>query len=182
MPEDSSECIEFKAEDLEISVRSVSSQWKVKETSELLRKVISYAVRHLGLGDLKNKSMDFLLVDDNVVKQLNKTYRSQDKPTNVLSFQAQRFIGACDDGVPKMLGSVALSIDTIKREAQEQTKSLDDHTAHLALHGLLHLLGYDHNAEDDAKVMENKEVEILRDLAIANPYKQENDRGAAIVQ
>ncbi|MDR1031947.1 MAG: rRNA maturation RNase YbeY [Holosporales bacterium] len=166
MPEDSSECIEFKAESLEVSVRSVSPQWNTKEVSDLLRKAISLAVRHLGLDGFENRFLDFLLADDDIIRQLNKTYRSQDKPTNVLSFQNHNF-----KGVPKGLGSVALSIDTIKKEAQEQAKSLSDHTAHLAIHGLLHLLGYDHNTEDDANLMESKEVEILGDLAIANPYK-----------
>lgn len=108
-----------------------------------------------------------VLADDALVQGLNRDYRGQDKPTNVLSFSA-------DDpgapGRPRMMGDVVLALETIRREAGEQGKTLADHLGHLTIHGVLHLLGHDHETEAEAEAMETLETAILAGLGIADPY------------
>lgn len=105
-------------------------------------------------------------VDDAVIQEANKTFRGKDKPTNVLSFP-----DGTDDGDGLYLGDVMMSLETLKREAKEQGKSLEVHTVHLMLHGFLHLMGYDHEEEEEAEEMEALEVELLATLNIENPYE-----------
>ena len=107
--------------------------------------------------------------DDADIQALNSQFRSKDKPTNVLSFPDDSFdpeTGAVH------LGDIILSFETMKKEADISAISLGDHTTHLLLHGLLHLLGYDHIAADEALEMESLETKILTDLGLANPYEQ----------
>ena len=111
-------------------------------------------------------SFALLLTGDAVVQGLNAQWRHKDQPTNVLSFPAPETVHALE----KTLGDVALAYETCAREAQEQGKNLKDHATHLLVHGLLHLLGYDHEADDDAAEMEGLEREILASLGIADPY------------
>lgn len=109
------------------------------------------------------------LTDDAELQALNRAYRGQDKPTNVLSFPAD-----ADDrlpGEPLPLGDIALAWQTVAREAAEQGKSLADHTTHLIVHGTLHVLGYDHETEDEATEMEALEIRILSGMGIADPYQ-----------
>ncbi len=101
-----------------------------------------------------------VLADDATLKHLNHTYRGKNKPTNVLSFT-----GAGDE-----LGDVVLAYETVKREAKEQGKSFARHTAHLVVHGCLHLLGHDHEHERDAKKMEALEKSILARFGFPDPY------------
>lgn len=112
--------------------------------------------------------ISILLADDSAVQQLNREHRGQDRPTNVLSFP----IGAADAGVssPVMLGDVVLACGVVAREAAAQGKPVAAHLRHLVVHGVLHLLGYDHETDPDAEAMESLEVEILQSLAIPNPY------------
>lgn len=101
-----------------------------------------------------------VLADDTFVQQLNKQYRGKDKPTNVLSFP--------NDDEP--LGDIILAYDTIEREALAQDKSFRNHAIHLIIHGLLHLLGHDHERALEAEKMESAEIKILKKLGINNPY------------
>ena len=113
------------------------------------------------------------LADDALVHGLNREYRGTDRPTNVLSFAltdgAARHAAAAMPG-PEMLGDVVLAYETVTREAREQGKSLHDHALHLVVHGVLHLIGYDHGSEAEARVMERMEQQVLAELGIANPY------------
>ena len=110
-----------------------------------------------------------MLGDDGLVRRLNRDFRGKDRPTNVLSFALTEGEPAPDTG-PVMLGDVVLAFDTVAREAREQSKSERDHALHLVVHGVLHLMGYDHGSEAEARVMERMETRVLADLGIADPY------------
>lgn len=114
-----------------------------------------------------NATVTLVLSDDAEVQQLNHDYRGKNKPTNVLSFAD----GSEEEGRVN-LGDVVLAFETMKREAKEQGKTMPRHTAHLVVHGVLHLLGHDHEQDDEAETMEAREVAILHGLGIANPYRQ----------
>jgi probable rRNA maturation factor len=106
------------------------------------------------------------VVGDEEMASLNKQYRGKDGPTNVLSFPAE-----LPADIPlALLGDIVLCSPLIEREALEQGKTLDAHWAHLLVHGTLHLLGYDHEVESDAELMECREIEILGGLGFTNPY------------
>jgi probable rRNA maturation factor len=111
------------------------------------------------------------LSSDGHVQTLNRTYRGNDKSTNVLSFPAAAMSGG-GDGMPPFLGDIVLAAETVAREAAEQDRPPRHHLQHLVVHGLLHLLGYDHQSADEAEEMEALEVEILARLGIANPYAE----------
>jgi probable rRNA maturation factor len=108
--------------------------------------------------------VSILLADDALVQDLNRRHRGLDKPTNVLSFPAPA-------AFEERLGDVVLGFETVAAEAAAQGKSLADHTRHLVVHGILHLLGLDHQDEIEAAVMEAREAAILARLGIADPYE-----------
>ncbi len=108
-----------------------------------------------------------IFTDDEKLRALNRTWRNIDKPTNVLSFSPPPPPAAA----PVIaLGDIFLAVETVQREAQEQGKTFHAHTAHLIVHGFLHLIGYDHEIEADAEKMEGEEIKILAALGIDNPY------------
>ena len=113
--------------------------------------------------------VSILFADDATVQELNRTWRGQDKPTNVLSFPAAP--QPAHAGVARPLGDVVLAYDTMLRESEAQSKPLADHLAHLLVHGILHLLGQDHETgEAQAQAMEALEVAALASLGVADPY------------
>ncbi|WP_236823675.1 rRNA maturation RNase YbeY [Blastochloris viridis] len=107
------------------------------------------------------------LVDDAAIRQLNRDFRGKDQPTNVLSFPAPPF-GV--PGAPVLLGDIAVAFETSAAEAAAEAKSISDHLSHLVVHGVLHLLGFDHLDTEDAEHMEAAERDILAALGIADPY------------
>lgn len=118
--------------------------------------------------------VSIVLADDVFVQDLNRQYRGRDKATNVLSFPATPGDGEHEPPVlsaaPRMLGDVILAFETIAAEAAEQDKTLADHLCHLVVHGMLHLLGYDHEQDEAADKMEALEIRILSGLDIDDPY------------
>jgi probable rRNA maturation factor len=110
------------------------------------------------------------LSDDATITELNHNFLGKDKPTNVLSFPFEDDFPELAEG-PKPLGDIILAIETIRREADEQDIELSHHVAHLVVHGILHLFGYDHLVEDEAEEMEGLEVNILATLDIPSPYR-----------
>lgn len=108
------------------------------------------------------------IVGRDEIQHLNKTYRDKDTPTNVLSFSIQ----SPDEVDIKILGDLVLCVDVIDEEAKAQGKSLHAHWAHMVVHGMLHLQGYDHVEDSDAEVMEAMEVDILRKLGFEDPYSE----------
>lgn len=110
-----------------------------------------------------------LFTDDATIAGINAQWRGKDKPTNVLSFPAPAM--PVPAGEPRPLGDIVLAHGVIAREAAEQGKTLHDHVAHLIVHGMLHLLGFDHEIDEDAEAMERLEASILKDLGISDPYE-----------
>lgn len=105
------------------------------------------------------------LTNDSEIHKINREYRNIDKPTNVLSFEL---------GDDILLGDIYISLDTILKEAKQEKISVQDHTAHMIVHGMLHLQGYDHIKDKEAEIMENKETEILKTMGMKNPYVQDS--------
>jgi probable rRNA maturation factor len=132
----------------------------------LARAAAAATLKHEGAGG----GLVILLTDDARLAALNGQFRGKDAPTNVLSFPAPA-------GGAEGLGDIALAFGVCAREAADQGKTLAAHLQHLATHGVLHLLGYDHEADDEAQVMETKERAILAKLGVADPYAPQGDHG-----
>lgn len=128
--------------------------------------------------------ISLMLADDATVRDLNRTWRGKDQPTNVLSFAALDDLSDVPPvpGQPLLLGDVILAFETCAAEAREQGKTLADHFGHLVVHGVLHLLGWDHEEEAEATAMEAAETAILAGLGIADPYAHADDNSAEGVQ
>lgn len=129
-----------------------------------------------------NLTVSLLFTTDAEVHALNREWRSRDKPTNVLSFPMlarDSLLALAPVGPPEMLGDIALAHETCAREAAEKGISLADHTAHLIIHGLLHLAGHDHVGNDDeAEAMEKMEIDALAQMGIGDPYGTATFRSA----
>jgi probable rRNA maturation factor len=110
------------------------------------------------------------LADDASQQRLNRDYRGHDMSTNVLAFPAWAPGDSVPAGAPLLLGDVVLAFETVAREAQAQEKPFADHLRHLTVHGVLHLLGYDHLAPGETATMETLESSILADLGVPDPY------------
>lgn len=112
--------------------------------------------------------LGLILTDDAEQRGLNRTYRGRDAPTNVLAFA---MADPAPAGAPVLLGDVVLALATVEREAADQQKPLCDHLRHLVVHGVLHLLGFDHQNPAEAAAMEAHEVLILKTLGVPDPYR-----------
>lgn len=132
-------------------------------------------------GNRADTEIGIRLTDDGELRTLNQRYRDIDAPTNVLSFPTadgapvdgapiDGTTGAPPPGMPLALGDVVLAFEIICGEAEAQGKTLADHLGHLVVHGVLHLLGYDHQAEAQAVAMEHLEIAVLAGLGVADPY------------
>jgi len=129
-----------------------------EEASLALEKTVTFLEK-----DFSKKEVSIVLTDDKHVQDLNKTFRHWDKPTNVLSFPSEE---------ESELGDIILAYETVRQEALEASLSPLHHMIHLIIHGFLHLLGYDHEKEEDAHKMETLEIQILQSLSIDNPYEE----------
>jgi probable rRNA maturation factor len=128
-----------------------------------LRRAIAEAAN---LASKPGGELAVVLSDDAVVRGLNRNWRGKDQPTNVLSFPA----GPHGGGQARHRGDIVIAYETTAREAQAQHKPFLHHVTHLAVHGFLHLAGYDHEADDEAEAMEALETAILARLDVPNPY------------
>ena len=119
-----------------------------------------------------------VLADDCLLRRLNREYRGQDRATNVLSFAGLDVPSEGRTEVPRLLGDVVLARETVFREARAQNKTPGEHLSHLVVHGVLHLLGFDHETEAQAQSMETLECAVLAGLGIADPYRVRRVPGA----
>ena len=153
---------------MELDLRVEAGDWgDVEGLEALLRSAAEAAIATVPDAPSGPVCVTLLLADDRAVRELNRAWRGQDKPTNVLSFPA----GAPPmPGAPIELGDLTLAFETVRGEAAEENKSLAEHAAHLVVHGILHLLGFDHLDDVAADRMERLEVAVLKELGIADPY------------
>ncbi|HIF51569.1 MAG TPA: rRNA maturation RNase YbeY [Thiotrichaceae bacterium] len=123
--------------------------------------------------DEKHKEAEITLriVEEEEGQTLNKEWRGKDSATNVLSFP----VGEVIEQAPNLLGDIVICAPIVELEAKQQRKNSEAHWAHLIIHGILHLQGYDHISDEDANVMETKEVNILKNIGFANPYETESE-------
>ncbi len=144
--------------------------------SRLVREAIAAATLEIGFTVGRPKpELSVIFTDDVAIQALNAQWRGMDKPTNVLSFPATSWDGT--GAPPRLLGDIVLALETIRREAEGQGKTFDNHLAHLVIHGFLHLAGFDHQADAEAERMEAVERRALARLAIPDPYAVSDSDG-----
>jgi len=150
------------APDIDIEIESPLWAAQPEAQATVRAAIAAAAARAPAAGE-----MSVLLAGDAAVQALNRDWRGIDKPTNVLSFPSAAPEAA---GVPAFLGDIAIAFETLAREAEAEKKPFLHHLAHLAVHGYLHLLGYDHQTDSEAEAMETLEREILAAMRIPDPY------------
>ena len=156
----------------------VADCWQAEPDAEaVIHRAIATAAEIVNAG-LGEAELAVMLTDDAGIRTLNSNWRGIDKPTNVLSFPALPPTGLSGpDDAPRMLGDIAIAYETTRKEADDEQKPFDHHLSHLAVHGFLHLIGYDHEKDDDAEAMETLEQEILAQLGIPDPYADRERMG-----
>jgi probable rRNA maturation factor len=144
------------------------------EAEDIARQAVAAAASSAGI-DGGTTEVSILFCDDDTIAALNGRWRGQEKPTNVLSFPALPLQsgGVIPEQAP--LGDIAIAYQTLVREAGASGKTAPDHLAHLVVHGFLHLVGYDHETDDEAEEMERLEREILARIGVADPYAARDD-------
>ena len=116
--------------------------------------------------NISNCSVNLKILDNNEITELNKKFSNNNSPTNVLSFTNEDI----SKSITGDLGDIAISYEYVKEESNEQNKKFDDHLIHMLIHGVYHILGFDHKNNKMADLMESKEVKLLKQLNIKNPY------------
>ena len=134
-----------------------------KPLNNKLNKIVSTILKQEKMSDCV---INLRLLNDKEMKKLNMQFRQKDKTTNVLSFPND------DISVKqtKNIGDIAISVEYVKAEAKKEGKTFDDHIIHMLAHGVYHILGYDHENNENAVIMENKEIQTLKKINISNPY------------
>jgi probable rRNA maturation factor len=151
-----------------VDVQRHAPQWRTAAgTAALVRKAATAAVRQGGVPTLAQVEIAVALADDAMIRDANRSWRSKDSPTNVLSFPS---VDAARVAAAPFLGDVVIAYETTLAEALAEGKPFHDHLAHLVAHGVLHLLGYDHVTAADAELMEARERLILAKIGVADPY------------
>jgi len=151
--------------EMNINVQIVSSEPVIPAGNEL----IHWARASLG-ANANDAEITIRIVDKNESRSLNNQWRNVNEPANVLSFPLNN-----DENLsPALLGDIVICAPVIRQQAAEQNKSTKAHWAHMIVHGVLHLTGYDHIKEDEAEIMESKEISILKNFGFPNPYSVQN--------
>jgi probable rRNA maturation factor len=160
-----------------VDVVIASTRWsKAPQAAKLVRRTIAAAAP----ARARKAELSVILTSNRAIGALNRQWRGQDKPTNVLSFPAPKQASkqatkrpskrAAARGAPRHLGDIVIAYETTAAEARAERKPFDHHLAHLAVHGFLHLLGYDHESDSEADAMERRERRILSRLGVPDPY------------
>jgi probable rRNA maturation factor len=151
--------------ELAMDVMVESPLWnEVPDAAAVVRRAIEAAAQPLA----GRAEVAIVLTDDEAIRALNRRWRGRDAATNVLSFPSPGVLPS--SAAPRALGDIVIAFETARREAQGEAKPLLDHVSHLAIHGFLHLLGYDHESEEEAETMERVERDILARLGVPDPY------------
>ncbi|WP_158916426.1 rRNA maturation RNase YbeY [Caulobacter sp. S45] len=156
---------------IEVEVEDEAWTQALPDAETLVRRAVEAALAfEVEAPTVSDETIAVLLADDEAVRELNARFRDKDQPTNVLSFPAA-------ESAHPHLGDIALAYGVCAREAEAQGKPLSHHLSHLAVHGTLHLLGYDHQADAEAEAMEAMERAILQTLDISDPYADPDGLG-----
>ena len=148
-----------------IEILIESPLWKsCRGVRTVLRRAVTEAA---AAASTRGGEVAIVLTDDSAIRVLNSNWRGKDKPTNVLSFPGTT---PPAEGAPRHLGDIVIAYQTAAREAQAEDKPFAHHLAHLAVHGFLHLVGYDHEDDAEADAMEGLEVAVLARISVPNPY------------
>jgi len=170
--DDSKDAMELFQVDVNIEEPKWSEQ--INNIEIIVEKLCFAVIKEAGLLNVcSGGEVSVLLTDDKSIKKLNKQYRHHDKATNVLAFPIAEIKPSnlkSEQGKYTVLGDIIISFNTTMAEAKEQNKSFEHHFCHLIIHGALHLLGYDHINDKDAKAMEQLEIKLLDKFGIVNPY------------
>jgi probable rRNA maturation factor len=149
-----------------IDIMIESPRWKSERgIASVLRRAITAAAAAVPTRPVE---LAIVLTNDSAMRALNRKWRRKDAPTNVLSFPAKE--PCAGFGAPRLMGDIVIAYETTMREAKADGKPFGHHLAHLAVHGFLHLAGYDHEADAEAETMENIEIAALKRLKVPNPY------------
>ena len=155
---------------LTIDISSISGGWgsALPGVENVVRRAAESTWKAENDGAVSSDAeVSVALADDAMMRKLNREYRGKDVPTNVLAFPTEDSGAA---GRARLLGDVVLAFETIQREAAERSRPLADHVSHLVVHGMLHLLGRDHETDVQAAAMEALEIAILAGLGVTDPY------------
>jgi probable rRNA maturation factor len=165
-------------ERLSVTILDEAGDWSAfAHREQAILRAAAALVGRPGCAEARGAEACVVLADDALVRSLNRTYRGKDAPTNVLSFPLRQpdaawpsdAIGSAPAG-PRHLGDVVLAVETLRREADAQGTPPVHHLQHLVVHGLLHLIGFDHDTGPQADTMERLETEILAALGVSDPY------------
>ena len=146
--------------------RSLWEDSLIENFGKKLNPTLNEIFKETKFMESKNYILSIFFSGEKKIIELNQTYRNINKPTNVLSFPHL----TKNSKNEKFLGDVIFSSETIANEANQENKSIESHLIHLFIHSVLHLLGYDHETNEKALIMENLEIKILKNLNIHNPY------------
>jgi probable rRNA maturation factor len=156
---------------LSLSISEQDGDWAAIPRLELAIRTLAEALaRHPAGARVRGREATIVLGSDTLLRRLNTTYRGKTAPTNVLSFPFKPRAARADQEAERYLGDVVLAAETVAREAAERRIEPRQHVQHLVLHGLLHLIGYEHESDAQAVEMEGLETEILTGLGLKNPY------------
>jgi probable rRNA maturation factor len=155
-----------------VSIEVEDEAWAALPGLEVLARAAVDAALAVALSSDAAVDVAVLFTDDKAIAEINAEWRGKDMPTNVLSFPTAEGMPV-PEGEGRQLGDIVLAYGVIAHEAAEQGKTLRDHTAHLIVHGTLHLLGHDHEGDGEAEEMEALETRILKGLGISDPYERD---------
>lgn len=167
---------------LDIEVKS--QEWhEINEPHKLVSDLINKILPQTELRDILHQDIELelaiSLVSNSQIQEINNEFRGKNKATNVLSFPSldhqliatKGLLNLLKDQQYIFLGDIVIAYDYLKEEAKNQDKTFNDHLTHLLLHSILHLIGFDHEQENQANIMESLEIKILKTLNIQNPYQ-----------